>query len=764
MAAGNQTRRILIKVDTSEARGLREIAQQMGLLNDKTKNLAGNMNFLTNAFKGWLGFLGVRELVQMSDTMQNLSNRLKVIAAEGEDTNTTMQKLLDIADRTNQPLANVAETYARMGTAMKDIKPSAESLLALTETLINTFRLSGSTTTETVNTIVQLSQAFASAELRGQELRSVMEQNATLGLLLRKTFGQDIYKKAKDGAITTAEVLKVLAANMEQINKDAAKLTPTFEQTLSKAFNRLQYAIHQLNTELGISGAFATAVTFAIDHLGILAAAIVAVAIGSIPRLIVALSNLTVSFLTLNPLILATSAALLGVVAIFGESWDLGTLFTQLKAGFSEASALVHDFNATLNELKSNLFTGQVRDGILEVAKSQRQAAQDARVHAQALWIEHDAGLALKEQQQKQALSFQELINKYEQMGKKGEKVKKIREELAILNEQFLKDGDVKRYMTAFNQFELNKINRQFREGRMDIFKYHEELRDFNIRELTSELNQGTISMNQFNKAVGEEKFKVLNEQVNAGKISLEKYNEELTKLEDKVRPGNAIEVGLTNYVNSVGTVSENIAKGIEQTFGHLETSFLEFIKTGKFNFRDFANSVLEDLNKIIVRSLIIRPLAQGILNAATSSASSGAGNYGTAGGSYTDTSTFAAKGMAFDRNNVLPFAKGGIVDSPTGFMFGAGRKGVMGESGPEAILPLTRGSGGNLGVAATVTPVTVNIINQTGADVEQTETSGPNGERQIDVLITSKVREGISTGKFDTAMKSTFGIRRKGS
>ena len=60
------------------------------------------------------------------------------------------------------------------------------------------------------------------------------------------------------------------------------------------------------------------------------------------------------------------------------------------------------------------------------------------------------------------------------------------------------------------------------------------------------------------------------------------------------------------------------------------------------------------------------------------------------------------AKGGSFNAGQVQPFASGGIVDSPTLFKFangGAMRTGVMGEAGPEAILPLKRGANGQLGV-----------------------------------------------------------------
>lgn len=56
------------------------------------------------------------------------------------------------------------------------------------------------------------------------------------------------------------------------------------------------------------------------------------------------------------------------------------------------------------------------------------------------------------------------------------------------------------------------------------------------------------------------------------------------------------------------------------------------------------------------------------------------------------------AKGGAFTQGRVMPFAKGGVVSSPTTFPM-KGATGLMGEAGPEAIMPLTRGADGSLGV-----------------------------------------------------------------
>lgn len=78
------------------------------------------------------------------------------------------------------------------------------------------------------------------------------------------------------------------------------------------------------------------------------------------------------------------------------------------------------------------------------------------------------------------------------------------------------------------------------------------------------------------------------------------------------------------------------------------------------------------------------------------------------------------AKGGAFSAGRVMPFAKGGVVSSPVTFPMRGGI-GLMGEAGPEAILPLARGADGRLGVQAGGgggRPVTV-VMNITTPDVQ---------------------------------------------
>jgi hypothetical protein len=143
----------------------------------------------------------------------------------------------------------------------------------------------------------------------------------------------------------------------------------------------------------------------------------------------------------------------------------------------------------------------------------------------------------------------------------------------------------------------------------------------------------------------------------------------------------------------------------------------VEFVTTGKINFRDFANEIIKQLIRIAIQQAILKPLLQGF-GSIFGGASGGAG---IAGGQ----SILAAANGIVAANGIQPFAAGGIVNRPTLFKFAQGgtmQSGLMGEAGPEGILPLKRGRDGKLGVIANGggAGTTINVsVDATGSSVE---------------------------------------------
>jgi phage-related minor tail protein len=110
--------------------------------------------------------------------------------------------------------------------------------------------------------------------------------------------------------------------------------------------------------------------------------------------------------------------------------------------------------------------------------------------------------------------------------------------------------------------------------------------------------------------------------------------------------------------------------------------------------------------------STILRSVMQRLTSQALTAAIRPLGNLISGSlGSLLGGITANAQGNLLSQGRVTPFAAGGIVNSPTMFAMRGGT-GLMGEAGPEAIMPLARGRDGKLGVrsAGGASPVTVNM------------------------------------------------------
>jgi len=156
--------------------------------------------------------------------------------------------------------------------------------------------------------------------------------------------------------------------------------------------------------------------------------------------------------------------------------------------------------------------------------------------------------------------------------------------------------------------------------------------------------------------------------------------------------------------IEEMGNIYENLGTAAANAFSGMADTVADFVTTGSAKFKEFAASVLSDLSKIFIRFAFFQALKA--LNP---------GLFGLEPVPNTAPVGYAANGLAFGKNGIVPYAKGGIVNKPTLFQYasgGAGRFGLMGEAGPEAIMPLRRGRNGKLGVesSGSVGNVVVNV------------------------------------------------------
>jgi len=222
-----------------------------------------------------------------------------------------------------------------------------------------------------------------------------------------------------------------------------------------------------------------------------------------------------------------------------------------------------------------------------------------------------------------------------------------------------------------------------------------------------------------------------------------EKYAAELAKVNELYKSG-AIDGDV--YARSVAKLAEEfdplaqlisgLADTVENELNNAFASVLDGTKSLGEALLDFASNVLAKVAQDLFAQQFATPIAAGIKG------------------------LFSEDGNVFGPGGYVPFAKGGVVSGPTIFPFANGT-GLMGEAGPEAIMPLSRGSDGKLGVAAangnSAPKITIN--NYSGQEASASTDNMGNIMVEIGRAVAQDITGGGPTYR---AIKSTFGISNR--
>jgi len=246
-----------------------------------------------------------------------------------------------------------------------------------------------------------------------------------------------------------------------------------------------------------------------------------------------------------------------------------------------------------------------------------------------------------------------------------------------------------------------------------------------------------------------------LDDQMLKGEISDEYYTKALEN-ENLLHRKTMSDLSMTGVV--IQSLTDSLTSGFQDFFNVSSEGFMDFGKLAQ----SVLDDILNDMLKIIVKQQIIGSMGAGGVG--------GTGIMGALGGAIFDGSTSAA--TVVPTPQAFGYAQGGafnspslsahtntVVSTPTPFMFAKGGvPGVFGEAGPEAIMPLTKTSKGNLGiqtVGGSQAPqnITVKIINESGEQVKATSSSF---EQDISGMIINVVIDAMHTNK--GGMRSALG------
>lgn len=218
---------------------------------------------------GYIGLQGVMRLGRAADEYTNLTAKLRLAVGETGSLAKAQRDVFRIAQETSQGLSETATLYARLSTSLKGLGASQADVAGLTRTINQALVVSGASSAESASAILQLSQAFGSGRLAGEEFNAVNEAAPALITALAKSMGVPrgaLKELAAEGKITSQELVKAFSG------QEAAKIAAMAEQiplTMSRAYQRLSNSltkyIGEADQAYGVSSFLATI----IDELAI---------------------------------------------------------------------------------------------------------------------------------------------------------------------------------------------------------------------------------------------------------------------------------------------------------------------------------------------------------------------------------------------------------------------------------------------------------------------------------------------------------------
>lgn len=217
--------------------------------------------------------LGVRELVEVADQYKNLQARLKLAVTSQEEFNRADAALFEIAQKNRAPLAETVTLYARLAPSVQALGRSQADVLAATDAIGQAVSLSGASSEAAAGALLQLGQAFASGQLRGEEFNSVIEQTPRLAQAIADGMGVplgSLRALAQEGKITSKAVLDALLKQRTRLAEEYASLPDTVSGALTRLRNAFQRAFGERDASSGLTAGLAQAIQLVAAHLELL--------------------------------------------------------------------------------------------------------------------------------------------------------------------------------------------------------------------------------------------------------------------------------------------------------------------------------------------------------------------------------------------------------------------------------------------------------------------------------------------------------------
>jgi tape measure domain-containing protein len=225
---------------------LAQISSGVGQLNNSVSGLTRGFDSLASAASAVGLALGGREIFNYVNTIETLDNKLRLVTNSSADLANKYKELNNLANETRQGIAPTIDLYSKLAIGTKDTGLAHNDLITIIDAFNKSLVVSGAGTQAAAAATYQFGQAMGSGRLQGDELRSMMENNAKFMDVLKTTTGlttAELRKLASDGMLSTKIVAQALKDGLGDLNDEFGKMPKTVGQAFTSLQNELQSTV-----------------------------------------------------------------------------------------------------------------------------------------------------------------------------------------------------------------------------------------------------------------------------------------------------------------------------------------------------------------------------------------------------------------------------------------------------------------------------------------------------------------------------------------
>lgn len=685
---------------------------------------------------GLASLAAVGTFAGMADQIKLVRAQISNISDENIKYASSLKDIERISQTVQTDLIATSAAYTRNAFALKEYNATQQQVAALTETVALNLKLSGATAEETASVLAQASQALGSGFLQGDEFKSLAEASPRLMKQLADSIGVPVGQlkaMAKEGQITTDVLLKAFTDEkiLEGLRKQSESLR-TVSGSVKVFKNEIIQSLGNFDEALGASSGLAKLIDQLTKGIQVASGRPPAGSYGDL-------------------LFKAANNGLEGLI----NSVGIRSKRQRDEAQANAARGIFGDANpvTSTSPIGPNFNSTVVAQDVDKIHQKQEEQARKAAA-------------SIKESVRAANDFVESLKKEAEQIGlTNGEQT---RYEASLLNLTNAQKESVNASITKIEAYEREK------KALADMEEFTRLLQESDERALDAEIARYDEEQQRIDAATKsyEEFYNNLIEQNEQLNIDLIRSDKARAKAQLEIENARAIEriQGLMLEQDQVNELLDEQAKNydlqlrkIEQStsgIGNLSkelgrefTSAFEDAVLASGNFGDALDGLGRDLERLAQQS-VTNPLFRGIQSLFEENV-----------GSFIPGLFANAKGGVYSGSGISQYSER-IVNSPTVFPFAKGI-GLMGEAGPEAIMPLRRTADGALGIKAQGmgTNVTVNIIGASSTP-KVSQTTDDNGNTNIDVMfekVESYLGARVAKGQGSLAevLGSNFGLSR---